>query len=153
MATAGTITNTAVKKIVVGARVLFEYLFDWQVKAAVGSSTSGMVQLNIATVLVARHPNWVKTDAFGGFLQSVETIPGASGDLTTNCATAINITLKDPYGYDVMATTLLTRSSSLAQKAILDPPILLNTELELNVGTTWTTTNLSQGRLIMVVEQ
>lgn len=146
----GTLTSTAINRIRAGARDLWEIVLDWKAHTTAGGYRDS-VHLNIATILASNHPKIFRTDSFGGFLSSVETIAGSSGDLTTNVATSMNVTLEDPYGLDVMAGVLYNRSSTAAERVYADPPIALNSELELNIGST--KTYGAEGRLIMWVEQ
>ncbi|MDP1614613.1 MAG: hypothetical protein Q8L68_02340, partial [Methylococcales bacterium] len=49
-----------------------------------------------------------------GFLTAIETIPGASGGLTTALPTTLyDITIKDPYGYDIAVGELANRSGTV----------------------------------------
>jgi hypothetical protein len=144
---AGSLTNTNVDKIRVGARDFYEITLDWK-----GNTASiGTVQFNIATTLANNHPKIFATATFGGFLTAVQSIPGASGDLATNLASAMNILIKDPYGLDVMAGVLVGTSTTAAEIHYADPPILLNSELSLNMASTGT--HSAQGRLIFWIEK
>jgi hypothetical protein len=146
----GTLTNSAINKIRIGARSIWEVILDWKVEAS-GSAGAGTVNLNVATILLGNHPKIFLKDYFGGFLIAGQTIPGHEGDIATNVATLTNITIHDSYGCDVMAGVLSSRSSSAAEIVYADPPILLNSELELNISTT--KTEGAQGRLILWIEQ
>jgi hypothetical protein len=71
-----------------------------------------------------------------GFIESVITIAGASGDLTTNLATACHMFIHDKFSTDIMGFALYNRSSSLPQRNIASFPTFVTGDLELNVSTT-----------------
>jgi hypothetical protein len=145
----GTMTHQAINRIIIGARTIYEIILDWTSEAS-GSAGSGTVLLNLATPLQAEFPRLFPRDYFSGFLLAAQTIPGHAGDIATNVATLTNITLHDKYGMDVMATVLTARSSSAAEVEYADPPVFLNTDLELNISTV--RTEGGQGRLILYME-
>ena len=70
-----------------------------------------------------------------GFLYEVETIPGANGDKTTNTPTNLyDITITDPYGYDLMNNKLANRSGSVAQRQIAANPMWVDDYVTINIS-------------------
>jgi hypothetical protein len=145
----GTLSSSAISKIRLSSREFCEIILDWTVENT--ATGLGTVSLNIATPLMANHPDQFTTDYFGGLLYSVETVAGASGDLVTNRATTMSLTIKDKYGFDIMEAALANRSTAAGQIVYLEPPVLLNSDLQLNVASTQAVG--AKGRVILWIEQ
>jgi hypothetical protein len=146
----GTLANSTINRIRVSTKEYLELILDWTVQSG-SAAGNGTVSLNLATQIMANHPKIFTKDYFGGALYAVETIAGASGDLTTNVATTMSITIKDPYGLDIAAGNLVNRSTTAAEIVYSDPPILLNSDLQLNVASTQAVG--AKGRIIMWIQQ
>jgi hypothetical protein len=144
----GTLSSSTINKIRVSTKEYLEIILDWTANSIMSDGTFSM---NLATPLMANHPKIFTKDYFGGGLYAVETIMGASGDLTTNKLSYMNITIKDPYGLDIMQGNLTNRSTSAAEIVYADPPILLNSDLVLNIISTQTPGG--KGRIIMWIQQ
>lgn len=68
-----------------------------------------------------------------GKIKSIETAPGASGDLSTDLPTdAYDLTITDPYSFDVACGYLVNRSGTVAQNIIPISDIFVNSELTVN---------------------
>ena len=147
----GSLTKSIINRIRIGTSDVWEIICDWKAAITPDITYRDCVQLNLATLLAVNHPKLFLVDRFGGFLSSVETIAGASGDLSTNVATSMHMTIKDPYGLDIMANVLYNRSSSAAERVYADPSIMLNSELQLNIAST--KTYGAEGRVILWIEK
>jgi hypothetical protein len=145
----GTMTGSAINRITLSAREFLEIILDWT--SATSGAGGGTVSLNLATPLMANHPLIFSKNYFGGLLYSVETVCGASGDLTTNLCSTMSITIKDTYGFDIMEAALASRSTTAGQVVYLEPAALLNSELQLNISSTGTLGG--KGRIILWIEQ
>jgi hypothetical protein len=110
----GTLSSSAISRIRLTAREFLQIILDWTVASGTGTG-NGTVSLNLATPLLASHPILFPKNYFGGLLYAVETIAGASGDLLTNRATTMSITINDVYGFDIMEAALANRSTAAGQ--------------------------------------
>lgn len=83
------------------------YVIDWT--SGTGGATNTVSQdLSTAT----------GGETVMGWLESIETIPGASGDKSTYLPTSYSMTLLDPYGLDITGGVVTSRSASVAQKFV-----------------------------------
>lgn len=125
----------------------FKVIGDWV------SHTDGVVAIAIASTYAAQKPY----GDFGplpskirGVLRSIETIPGANGDLTTDLPTdAYDVTLPDNYSYDVAGGNLANRSGTVAQKVVPTEEIIIDSDLTLTIAAAG---SANQGRIIMEFE-
>jgi len=122
---------------------------DW-VSGNAGDGDGGEVTQSICAVFAAAVPPLsVSPQRIRGFIRSIETIPGASGDLATAVPTLnYDITITDPYGYDVIAGEVANRSNAVAEKKVPTSPIYVNSELVLNIENAGDT---KQGRILLHV--
>lgn len=83
-----------------------------------------------------------------GYLTEIETIPGASGDKSTNTPTNnYDILITDTYGYDIAAGKMgANRSSSIAQRQLAANPAWVDDYIIVSIDNAGGT---KQGRLIL----
>jgi len=112
----GTITATK-ERFRIGASPNYGrlYIVDWT------ASTNGEFSGSLATK--------VGDTSLCGYLLAVETIPGASGDRTTDLPTSYTMYLYDAYNYDVVGGSLVTRSASAAEKVVPSAPVFICEEI------------------------
>ena len=85
-----------------------------------------------------------------GCIFGLETIPGENGDKTTACPTALyDITLDDPYSYDLAGGSLANRSATVAEKAVPSQPIPIDSEATLKISNAG---NSKKGRIILYIK-
>lgn len=118
-------------------------ILDWT-----SDSTAGTVSIPIcSTYAAAQGWNGVQPAKLQGFIRSLETIPGASGDLTTTLPTAAyDVTLLDSYAQDVSAAVLADRSGTVAEREIPTSPLYIDDEITLTIANAG---NSKTGRLIL----
>jgi len=121
---------------------------DWTSHASDGTcdgdicSTFAAAQLAIGYAMPQPSKVW-------GYIKAIETIPGANGDLSTTCPTALyDIVLQDAYDYDLAATSLADRSASVAERVIPTSPIPVNSEITLGISAAGTSTT---GRILIYI--
>ncbi len=125
----------------------FAVILDWV------SAAGGTVSKNIASTYTAQKPfgEYFNVSKILGTLVSVETIPGADGDLTTDLPSAnYNIAIKDKYGLDVTGGHLATRSGTVAEKIVAEDTIIIDSELKLVIDSAG---DSNQGRIVMEFEE
>jgi hypothetical protein len=84
-----------------------------------------------------------------GHIVAIETIPGQNGDKTTDCPTnGYDITLEDPYGYDLAEGSLNDRSNSVAEVYQPQVPLVVDSELTVKITNAG---NSKKGRIIIFV--
>lgn len=116
---------------------------DWT-----SDDSAGSVSIAIcSTYSTAQGWNGVQPVKLQGFVRSIESIPGASGDKSTNVPTTLyDITLLDSFGHDMSAGVLADRSASVAEKEIPVDPLYIDDEITLTIAAAG---NSKQGRLII----
>ncbi len=133
---AGTVTATRSGK---------QIIIDWTATAG-GAATA-----DIASTLGAYSPiTSPGKDKIVGKVRSIQTIPGASGDRATNTPDAgYGVHVQDPYGYDISAGNLVSRSATAAELYQFTTPFPVDCELSLVIGTAG---GAKQGRVILNIE-
>lgn len=137
---AGSATIT-LNKVFHAGKKLYEIVCDWS------SPDTGTVSAGIGAGLVTSLR--LSAAKISGKIISLETSPGASGDIATLCpADQYDIALTDAYGCDILPNdaSIINRSSSAAETIIFGTPIPVNSELTMTVTNTGTPT---KGRLII----
>jgi len=124
-------------------------VLDWT-----SDSSAGTVAIDIASTFAAAQlavsqalpqPKKIK-----GYIKAIETIPGLLGDKTTTCPTTLyDITLDDPYDYDLAGGSLADRSASLAEKVVPSSPIPVDSEVTLSISSAG---NSKTGRIIIYID-
>jgi len=119
-------------------------ILDWL------STDLGVVSIAICSTYITAqgvfkpHPKKLQ-----GFLRSIETIPGLLGDKTTTVPTTLyDITLLDPYGYDISGGILADRSASVAEKEVPTEDLYIDSELTLTIANAG---NAKTGRIILEI--
>lgn len=112
-----------------------KYIVDWVSDASAGTVVSDYIYMV-------------------GFLYEVETIPGANGDKATNKPSDnYDVTITDPYGYDLMNGKLANRygtSAPAAQRQISANPMWIDDYVTINISGAG---NSKQGRIILWVDR
>lgn len=105
-------------------------ILDWL------STDLGVVSIDIcSTYATAVGGMRVFPSKLQGFLRSIETAPGLYGDLATTVPTTLyDITLLDPYGYDIAGGVLADRSEAVAQVKIPTEPLYIDSEITLTIA-------------------
>ena len=122
-------------------------ILDWS------SAAAGTVSLDIcstfATAQAVYSGGRVAPKKMKGYLRSIETAPGLSGNLTDNLPTAnYDITLLDSYSYDVAGGNLNDRSGTAAESVVPSSPIFIDDEITLTIANAGDGT---KGRIIMIL--
>ena len=139
---AGTATAYANKIHLKGMDVK-EIVIDWT------ADTTGTVSQGIGAALYTSGDGGINSTLIGRIM-AVNAIPGASGDKATNLHAICNMTLADPYGYDLASSGLLNLSSSAAYRINADPSMIVNNEVTLNIAST--RVSGAQGRVFLWLE-
>ena len=127
----GTIPNTIV--------------LDWLSDASDGSVSIDIVSTYTAAQ-AAGEPNPTKLK---GYIVGLETIPGKDGNLTDNLPTdQYDITLDDPYDYDIAGASLANRSGTVAEKVVPSQPLPIDSEITLEISAAG---NATKGRIILQI--
>lgn len=117
---------------------------DWTSDSGTGAVTGAL-----ATLWTASKAAWQPTlTKLRGYIRSIETIPGASGDHATALPSdQYDVTLTDAYGKDLAGGELANRSGTVADAPkIPDQPIWVDSEVTINVTNAG---NSTKGRLIL----
>lgn len=116
---------------------------DWT-----SDGSTGTVSIAICdTYATAQGEMTVYPSKLQGFLRSIETIPGLLGDKTTDVPTTLyDITLLDPYSYDISGNVLADRSASVAEMVIPTEPLYIDSEITLTISGAG---NDKHGRIIL----
>lgn len=118
------------------------------------SHTDGVVSLGIVSTKDAAEAALgglrLDLNKIRGVLKSIQTSPGASGDLTTLLPTAYDLTLLDQYGLDVSGGQLLGRSAAVSEVVTYDPPIVVDaSEITVTIASAGSG---KKGRIIITLE-
>lgn len=118
-------------------------ILDW-----LSTSDTGAVSLAIcSTYITAQGVHKPHPKKLQGFIRSIMTIPGLLGDLTTTLPTTLyDITLLDPYGYDISGNILADRSATVAEKEVPTENLYIDSELTLTISGAG---NSKTGRIIL----
>lgn len=109
-----------------------KYIIDWVSDASTGAAVS----MNISMV---------------GFIVEVETVPGQNGVPATDPPDDhYDITITDPYGYDLMGGKLADRSSTVAERKLAANPMWVDDYVVINISGAG---NSNQGRIIIWVDR
>lgn len=109
-----------------------KYIIDW----VSDSSTGAAVSMNISMV---------------GFMVEVETVPGQNGVPATDPPDAnYDITITDPYGFDLMGGKLANRSATAAERKLAANPMWVDDYVVINISNAG---NSNQGRIIIWVDR
>ena len=143
---------TPVNNPFLDANIPYSLVLDWTAAGA-GTVSLGVVAKYV-TQLALLSANPIVPIMVQGRLRSVETIPGANGDLTTNLPTgAYNLTLLDKYGFDILngsATGTNARSATVAEKILpIASTIILNSEITLTIDSAG---DGAKGRIVIELE-
>ena len=126
------------------ANIPFTTILDWT------SATGGTVSLPIASTwaaqLALKNPSTPAPTKVQGIIRSVETVPGANGDLTTNLPTSYTLTILDKYGLDILEGNFATRSASVAEKKCPTQKLIIDSELTFTIASAG---DGKQGRVII----
>lgn len=143
-----TLTITSVSNPSLDDKSRNTIVLDWLSDASAGTlskniaSTYSMAQAALSSYLV-------QPDKLKGYIVGIETIPGENGDKTTDCPTNLyDITLDDPYGYDLAGGSLANRSSSVAEKVVPSSPIPVDSEITVSISAAG---NAKKGRIILSI--
>jgi hypothetical protein len=86
-----------------------------------------------------------------GFLVEVETIPGQNGVPATDPPDSLyDITITDPYGYDLMGGKLADRSNTVAERKLAANPMWVDDYVVINISGAG---DANQGRIIIWVDR
>ena len=130
MAAAGSCTWT--KKHPIGAERAVIGTWDW-----VSDSSGDVSGVGVSPKL-------------SGYIVGIETIPGLNGNLTDNLPTdQYDITLDDPYDYDLAGGSLANRSASVAEKRVPSQPIPIDSEITLEISAAG---NAKKGRILVYIK-
>lgn len=122
---------------------------DWT-SADSGQDVSLNIASTYATAQALINDALPQPSKIKGYIKAIETIPGALGIPGTNPPTNLyDITLDDPYNYDVAGGSLADRSSTLPQKVIPSAPIPIDSEITLEVSTAGLA---KQGRILIYID-
>lgn len=119
----------------------FHVILDWQGDADMAVSkaiAATYAQARAAASLKAPFPERIR-----GRIVKIETIPGDAGDKTTNAPKGTyNLTLLDPYAYDVLDGNGAARSVSAAEVVAFTTPLPVDSDLTLTIASVATTDQL-----------
>ena len=123
----------------------YRIILDWT------SAAAGTVSIAIASTFAAAQKAigyaLAQPSKIQGYLKSVETLPGLLGVAATDPPTAsYDITLLDPYSYDVCGGDLADRSATAAEKIVPTSDIRLDSEITLTIASAG---DDNHGRIIM----
>lgn len=121
-------------------------VLDWLSDASDGSVSIDLV----STYTAAQATGEPQPTKLKGYIVGIETVPGKDGNLTDNLPTALyDITLDDPYGYDVAAAALADRSGTVAEKVVPTTPIPIDSEITVKIAAAG---NSTKGRIILQIK-
>lgn len=118
------------------------------------SHTDGTVSVDICSTFAAAqkaiHVNNPQPNKLKGYIVGIETIPGKDGNLTDNLPSNLyDITLDDPYDYDLAGESLANRSGTVAEKVVPSQPIPIDSEITLEISAAG---NAKRGRTIVYIK-
>jgi len=132
-------------------RIAYNLILDWT--AAAAGTVSLAVASTFTTAMAALgFANPPYANIVRGALRSIQTIPGANGDLTTTLPTdGYSITLLDKYSYDILAGVCSVSSGTVAEKRVVGGgKVIVDSELTLTISGAGAD---STGRIILELEE
>jgi hypothetical protein len=151
MSAAGSLTVTVQKNPFMDGSVggNFSIILDWT--ATSGGAVSQAIASTYSAAQALLNPVCPQPAKILGVLRSIEMIPGANGDLSTNAPSgSYTATFLDKYGFDVAAAGITGTSASAATKYVVANKVIVDSELTLTIGSAG---NGKQGRIIMEFDE
>lgn len=123
-------------------------VLDW-----LSDDAAGTLDFDIAatysTAQAAKSSYLVQPSKIKGYIKGIMTAPGEDGDLATALPTNLyDVTLENPYGYDLAGGALADRSGTVAEKVIPSQPVPIDSEITVKILHAG---NARQGRIILYV--
>ena len=123
-------------------------VLDWTSDSSNGDVSSDIAS-TFATAQALINDAIPQPSKLKGYIVGIETIPGLLGDLATTLPDDLyDITLDDPYDYDLAGASLANRSGTVAQKVVPSAPIPSDSEVTLEVSAAG---NSKTGRVILYI--
>jgi hypothetical protein len=123
-------------------------VLDWLSDASAGTLSKDIAS-TYSTAQAVLSSYLVQPDKLKGYIVGIETIPGKDGNLTDNLPSNLyDITLDDPYDYDLAGGSLANRSGTVAEKVVPSQPIPIDSEVTLEITNAG---NEKKGRIIIYI--
>lgn len=117
-------------------------VLDWLSDASDGSVSIDLV----STYTAAQATGEPQPTKLKGYIVGIETIPGEDGNLTDDLPDAYDLSLNDPYSYDLAGGSLAARSATVAEKVVPSQPIPIDSEITVTISGAG---NATKGRIII----
>lgn len=117
-------------------------VLDWFSDASDGSVSIDLV----STYTAAQATGEPQPTKLKGYIVGIETIPGEDGNLTDDLPDAYDLSLNDPYSYDLAGGSLAARSATVAEKVVPSQPIPIDSEITVTISGAG---NATKGRIII----
>jgi hypothetical protein len=119
----------------------FPVICDWQGSVNMAVSLGIVATLRAARAALDRAPF---PERIKGKIKAIETMPGYLGDRATYLPYGTyNLTLVDPYGYDLLDGAGAARSASAAERIVYSQPLPVDGEITLTIASVATTDQLA----------